>query len=114
MEKCTYCIQRISAGKIKAKNEWVKAKPVDRSSRVTVPDGSVVPACAQACPAQAIVFGDMADPTSRVAQLHQHERTYEMLEELNPKPRTRYMAKLRNPAPSLATAAPSSQGSDHG
>ena len=114
MEKCTYCIQRISAGKIKAKNEWVKAKPEDRSSRVTVPDGSVVPACAQACPAQAIVFGDLADPNSRVAKLHAHERTYEMLEELNPKPRTRYMAKLRNPAPSLAPAAPSSQGSAHG
>ena len=114
MEKCTYCIQRISAGKIKAKNDWVKAKPEDRSSRVTVPDGSVVPACAQACPAQAIVFGDLADPNSRVAKLHAHERTYEMLEELNPKPRTRYMAKLRNPAPSLAPAAPSSQGSAHG
>ncbi len=114
MEKCTYCIQRISVGKIKAKNEWVKAKPEDRSSRVTVPDGSVVPACAQACPAQAIVFGDLADPSSRVAKLHAHERTYEMLEELNPKPRTRYMAKLRNPAPSLAGAAPSSQGPDHG
>ncbi|MCZ6543899.1 MAG: TAT-variant-translocated molybdopterin oxidoreductase [Planctomycetota bacterium] len=105
MEKCTYCVQRISAAKIKAKNEWVRTKPADRPGRVTVPDDEITTACAQACPAEAIVFGDLNDPASRVGALHKHPRTYEMLEELNTKPRTKYLAKLRNPAPALAPAA---------
>ena len=102
MEKCTYCIQRISKARVDAKNQWVKAKNLDPNApldaRVPIADGAITPACAQACPAQAIVFGDLNDPTSRVAKLHKHERSYEMLEELNTKPRTRYLAKLRNPA----------------
>ena len=117
MEKCTYCIQRISAAKIEAKNEWVRTPPEQRPRRVTVPDGSLVPACAQACPAEAIVFGDLNDPRSRVAAMHKEPRAYELLEELNTKPRTRYLAKLRNPAPALAAeggARPSPSGTDHG
>jgi len=99
MEKCTYCVQRIAAGRIQAKNAWVQANPNDRSERVApIVDGTVTPACAQACPAQAIVFGDLNDKSSRVSKLHKHERSYQMLEELNTKPRTRYMARLRNPA----------------
>jgi molybdopterin-containing oxidoreductase family iron-sulfur binding subunit len=91
MEKCTYCVQRIEAAKIRAKNE---NRPVR--------DGEIVPACAQACPTRAIVFGDLADGESRVARLHGLERAYRMLEELNVKPRTAYLARLRNPNPLLA------------
>jgi Fe-S-cluster-containing dehydrogenase component len=100
MEKCTYCTQRITRGKIVARNQW-RALPEEEKrgvTRLTIEDGAITPACAQACPAEAIVFGDLLDPNSRVSQLHRHERTYELLEELNTKPRTRYMAKLRNPA----------------
>ncbi|MHC4416169.1 MAG: TAT-variant-translocated molybdopterin oxidoreductase [Planctomycetota bacterium] len=118
MEKCTYCVQRISAAKIKAKNEWV-GQPADRKAqdpRVTVPDGTLTTACAQACPAEAIVFGDLNDPSSRIATARKHSRSYGMLEEINTKPRTRYLAKLRNPAPGLggpASAAPAPAEGTH-
>ena len=85
MEKCTYCTQRVSIAKIAAGN---------RGERVA--DGAATPACAQACPTGAIVFGDLNDPQSRVSKLHNHERSYAMLSDLNVKPRTRYLAKLRN------------------
>ncbi len=86
MEKCTFCIQRIEAARIAAKNE-----------RRPLSDGDIVPACAQTCPTQAIVFGDLKDRESRVAALHRHPRAYGMLEELFLKPRLRYLARLRNP-----------------
>ena len=107
MEKCTYCIQRIAAAKIKAKNAWVKLSNAEKRAnpRVTVPDGSLTTACAAACPAQAIVFGDLNDPDSEMAALRKHPRTYELLEELNTKPRTTYLARLLNPNPALAPAA---------
>jgi molybdopterin-containing oxidoreductase family iron-sulfur binding subunit len=116
MEKCTYCIQRIADAKITAKNEWVKMSEAEKrdNPRVTVPDGELTTACAQACPAQAIVFGDLNDPGSRVAALRADDRSYEMLEELNTKPRTTYLAKLRNPAPDLAPPAPAHEGDGHG
>jgi molybdopterin-containing oxidoreductase family iron-sulfur binding subunit len=95
MEKCTYCVQRINAAKIEAEKD--PARPNGR-----VRDGEVVTACQQACPTQAIVFGDMNDPTSAVAKLKAEPANYVLLEELQTRPRTTYLANIRNPHPSLA------------
>ena len=91
MEKCTYCVQRIQDTKIDAKND-----------RRAIADGEIQSACQVACPAQAIVFGDLNDPESAVAKAHSNDRSYGMLAELNVKPRTKYLAKIRNPHPWLA------------
>ncbi len=85
MEKCTYCIQRVQNGKITARNA---GRPVE--------DGEIQSACQTACPTQAIVFGDLKDPGSRVSKLQQDPRSYAMLAELNIKPRTLYLARVRN------------------
>jgi len=90
MEKCSYCVQRIESSQIRAKAE----------GRELV-DGDITPACAQTCPAEAIIFGDLNDPDSRVRKLHEDGRSYSMLGELNIKPRTAYMARLKNPNPEL-------------
>jgi molybdopterin-containing oxidoreductase family iron-sulfur binding subunit len=86
MEKCTYCIQRVQNGKIQARQQG--------DGRVQ--DGAIQTACQEACPTQAIVFGNLADPSTRVSQLFHSPRSYAMLEELNIKPRTQYLARLRN------------------
>jgi len=92
MEKCTYCIQRITQGRLAAE----KATP-PRS----VTDGEVVTACQQACPAGAIVFGNLNDKESRVSRIKAQPRNYSLLEDLNTRPRTTYLAVVRNPNPEL-------------
>lgn len=98
MEKCTYCVQRIQEVKIKTKAEGRAAGGAGRE----IKDGEIVTACQQTCPADAILFGNIADPKSRVSKVKKQERNYAMLAELNVKPRTTYLAKLRNPNPELA------------
>jgi molybdopterin-containing oxidoreductase family iron-sulfur binding subunit len=95
MEKCTYCIQRIEGAKIAQK---VKA---GASDDIAVPDGTFTTACAQACPAGAIVFGNLKDPDSRVSQLKKLDRDYSVLDFLLTKPRTTYLARVRNPNKSM-------------
>jgi Fe-S-cluster-containing dehydrogenase component len=86
MEKCTYCVQRINAARIQSKRE-------DRDIR----DGEIVTACQAVCPTEAIVFGDINDPSSRVARLKSSPRNYMTLEDLNTRPRTTYLAAVKNP-----------------
>jgi molybdopterin-containing oxidoreductase family iron-sulfur binding subunit len=91
MEKCTYCVQRIQNKKIKAKNE-----------RRDLQDGEITTACQDACPTSAITFGDLALKDSWVSKKQADRRSYELLGNLNTKPRTQYLARVRNPNPELA------------
>jgi molybdopterin-containing oxidoreductase family iron-sulfur binding subunit len=93
MEKCSYCVQRISAAKIEA----------DKQNR-NVRDGEIVTACQQACPASAITFGNINDQGSRVAKLHGDQRSYQVLADINTRPRTRYVAAVLNPNQELEAA----------
>jgi len=96
MEKCSYCVQRINRVKIQTKNETgYSVKPAD---------GAVVTACQQACPADAIYFGDINDASSKVAKMKANERNYRLLDELNTRPRTSYLAKITNKLTSTVTA----------
>ncbi len=93
MEKCTYCVQRIN-------NVRIEAEKQNRPIR----DGEIVTACESACPSEAIVFGNANDPNSRVAKLKAQQRNYSLLGELNARPRTTYLAAVRNPNPELEKA----------
>ncbi|SYZ72594.1 Fe-S-cluster-containing hydrogenase [Candidatus Zixiibacteriota bacterium] len=95
MEKCTFCVQRIVRGKDKAKLEGREVR-----------DGEIITACQQTCPAQAIVFGNINDPDSRVSQIKKSNRNYQILAELNTKPRNSYLARIRNPHPELENHKP--------
>jgi molybdopterin-containing oxidoreductase family iron-sulfur binding subunit len=90
MEKCTYCVQRIQSAKINSEIEGRK-----------VYDGEIVTACQAVCPTEAIVFGDVNDPNSRVSKLKANERNYSLLDDLNTVPRTTYLSTLRNPNPEI-------------
>jgi molybdopterin-containing oxidoreductase family iron-sulfur binding subunit len=91
MEKCTYCVQRIERARIDARLQGRRVK-----------DSDVTTACQQACPATAIHFGDLNDPDAPVTRQHAQARRYDLLHELNTRPRTAYLVRIRNPNPELS------------
>jgi molybdopterin-containing oxidoreductase family iron-sulfur binding subunit len=99
MEKCTFCSQRIMHGKIEAEKQGHR-----------VQDGEIQTACQTACPTDAIIFGDLNDPNSRVNKLKHEPRNYEVLADLNTRPRTSYLAEIRNPHPDLQSGQKSGHG----
>jgi MoCo/4Fe-4S cofactor protein with predicted Tat translocation signal len=103
MEKCTYCVQRIEGARITAHNEGREIR-----------DGEIQTACQSVCPTQAIVFGDVNDPASAVSRLKAEHRDYALLGELNTRPRTTYLAEVKNPNPELAGPAAGGSGEHHG
>ena len=94
MEKCTYCVQRIEYAKIEAEKEGRRVR-----------DGEIVTACQATCPTESIIFGDLNDPGSKVARLQAQRRNYGLLDDLNTRPRTTYLASVRNPNPALEKKA---------
>ena len=98
MEKCTFCVQRIEEAKI------TQLQVARDSANTMVPRDSFTTACAQVCPAGAIVFGNVADPESAVSKVKQQDRDYKMLEYLNVRPRLSYQARLRNPNMAMPNA----------
>jgi molybdopterin-containing oxidoreductase family iron-sulfur binding subunit len=105
MEKCTYCVQRIRGAQRDAKMKTGSDRLADQQ---------VVTACQQACPAEAITFGDITDPSSKVSVAKKSPRTYEMLAELNTRPRTSYLARIRNPNPALYSEPAEADEEEHG
>jgi molybdopterin-containing oxidoreductase family iron-sulfur binding subunit len=104
MEKCTYCVQRIQNVKIDARNE---GRPIRANDELQT-------ACQQACPTRAIEFGDLNNPQNRAAKARENARSYGLLTELNVKPRTTYLARIRNPHPDLAAEQHHEESSNTG
>jgi molybdopterin-containing oxidoreductase family iron-sulfur binding subunit len=98
MEKCTYCTQRIEAAKIEQK------RLASDSGNIKIADGTIKTACQQVCPTDAITFGDVSDVNSEVSQMKASDRNYSVLGYLNVRPRTTYLARLRNPNPKMPDA----------
>jgi molybdopterin-containing oxidoreductase family iron-sulfur binding subunit len=98
IEKCTYCVQRLQAAKIEAK---AKARS---SKEVQVPAGKVTTACQDACPTQAIVFGNLRNPADPVVKSKENPRNYDLLKYIGTRPRTSYLARVRNPNPKMPGA----------
>ena len=125
MEKCTYCVQRIQEAKIRTKvNAQRNAKLSTgkdgeelelATSDLKVPDGTIRTACQQVCPSEAIVFGDISDPDSTVSEMKDNPRDYSVLGYLETRPRTTYLARVRNPNPDMPDAyeQPHSAGEYH-
>jgi len=103
MEKCTYCVQRIEYAKIESEKEGRRVR-----------DGEIKTACQATCPTESIVFGDLNDPASRVSKLHAQRRRYDLLADLNTRPRTAYLASVRNPNEALGGGGPQQHGGGHG
>ena len=96
MEKCTYCVQRISEHRIDAETASVR-----EGKNIKIKDGELQTACQQSCPANAIIFGNINDPNSQVSKLKSHSLNYSLLGELGTRPRTTYLAEVRNPNPDM-------------
>jgi molybdopterin-containing oxidoreductase family iron-sulfur binding subunit len=96
MEKCSYCIQRITEHRIDAETASVR-----EDKEIKIKDGELQTACQQSCPANAIIFGNINDPDSKVSKLKAQSRNYSLLGELGTRPRTTYLAEVRNPNPEL-------------
>jgi molybdopterin-containing oxidoreductase family iron-sulfur binding subunit len=107
MEKCTFCVQRIEDAKITAR---VRARD---SADLKIPNGTLKTACQQACPAEAIVFGDLLDESSEVTQQRALPQNYSLLEYLNVRPRLTYLGRIRNPNPAMP-GAKTSYNTSHG
>jgi Fe-S-cluster-containing dehydrogenase component len=110
MEKCTFCVQRIQNAKIHAKAVRRSERPGEVDA--PLPDGDIVTACQQACPTEAIIFGDLSDPNSRVSRLHADQRKYDLLPETYTKPRNKFLARIKNPNPKLTP--PKAKADAHG
>jgi Fe-S-cluster-containing dehydrogenase component len=118
MEKCTFCVQRIQEAKIAA-----KVLVADSGKPAIVPADAFTTACAQACPTEAIVFGDLKNKKSRIHKIREEQRGYRLLEYLNTQNRVWYLARIRNPNPKMPDASRAGSasrdlhahhGSDHG
>jgi molybdopterin-containing oxidoreductase family iron-sulfur binding subunit len=99
MEKCTYCVQRIQHHRIDA--EVAATKAGEALTPTSIKDGDLQTACQQSCPANAIEFGNINDPNSAVSKLKAGKRNYGLLDDLNTRPRTTYLAEIRNPNPEM-------------
>ena len=109
MEKCTFCVQRIQNGKIRAKAQ-IRSGQRAGAVGAPLPDGEIETACQMACPTEAIVFGDLEDQNSRVAKLHADRRGYALLPEVYTKPRNRYLTRILNPNPKMPQPAKAAHG----